>query len=534
MVSRTSRPSRPGVGRVGTSVVPSSAAVNLRRCAIALVGLASACGGGKPAGPGSGVLQHHNHATRDGVYVDAALTRTAVATMHLDPTFTSPTLDGLAFAQVLYLDGVGGRPDLVFAVTKANHVYALSGETGAPVWDKVVAPLGVRPDTVCTPGPVGIIGTPIIDGGRRIIYLDAMTEAAADGGTTLKHMVYALDADTGAVRPGWPVDVDATARAGTLAFNSSVQNQRGALALLNGTLYIPYGGFGGDCGDYHGWVVGISTDDPTRVSAWATRGEKAGIWAPSGVVSDGTSLFIATGNATVAPTWLDGEAVIRLPPSLAASENQADYYTPPNWSFLDETDADLGSTAPLVVDVPGATPSSLVMALGKDRQAYVLDRNNLGGISAPLIGGTVGGEAIVGAPAAYTTAMGTFVAFRGFGANVPILAEGHVTVFTITATTPPTLQGVWCGGPKSLASPAVSMTDAQGANALIWMVSLYDTLHAHDAETGAEIFAGGTDLDVIPGVQKYQSAIVAHGRVFVVGARVYAFKTNAPEDASAD
>ena len=501
-------------------------AVNLRRCAIALAGLASACGGGKPAGPGSGVLQHHNHATRDGVYIDAALTRTAVATMHLDPTFASPTLEGVSHAQVLYLDGEGGKPDLVFAATKANHVYALNAATGAAVWDVVVGPVGVRPDTVCTPGPVGIIGTPIIDGGRRIIYLDAMTEAAADGGTTTKHMVYALDADTGAVRPGWPVDVDAKARAGTLAFNSSVQNQRGALALVNGTLYVPYGGFGGDCGDYHGWVVGISTNDPTRVSAWATRGVKAGIWAPSGVVSDGTSLFIATGNATVGPTWLDGEAVIKLPQSLAASENTTDYYTPPNWAFLDQTDADLGSTSPLLVDVPGATPSSLVVAFGKDWRAHVLDRNNLGGISAPLIGAEVCGEAIIGAPATYTTPMGTFITFRGFGATAmcPILAQGHISVFTITATAPPTLKGVWCGGPASLASPAVSMTDAQGANALIWMTGLLDDkLHAHDAETGAEIFAGGTDLDLVPGVQKHHTAIVAHGRVFVVGARVYAF-----------
>lgn len=457
-------------------------AVHLRRCAITLAGLATACGGGgAPAGPGSGVLQHHNRATRDGVYIDAALTKTAVATMHLDPTFASPTLEGVSFAQVLYLDGVGGKPDLVFAATKANHVYALNAATGAVVWDVLVAPVGVRTN-VCTPGPVGISGTPIIDGGRRIIYLDAMTETAADGGTTLKHMVYALDADTGAVRPGWPVDMDATARAGTLAFNSSAQNQRGALALLNGTLYIPYGGFGGDCGNYHGWVVGISTDDPTRVSGWATRGALGGIWAPSGVVSDGASLFIATGNTIVAPTWLDGEAVIKLPPSLVASENPTDYYTPTNWAFLDQTDTDLGSTAPLLVDVPGATPSSLVVALGKDRQGYVLDRNNLGGISAPLTGAEVSGEAILGAPATYTTPMGTFVAFRGFGANVPILAQGHVTVFTITATTPPTLKGVWCGGPQSFSSPAVSMIDAQGTNALIWVAGLDDKLHAYDAK----------------------------------------------------
>ena len=76
-----------------------------------------------------------------------------------------------------------------------------------------------------------------------------------------------------------------------------MQNQRGALALLNGTLYIPYGGFGGDCGVYHGWVVGIATQDPSQVSAWATRAVRAGIWGPGGVVTDGSSLFVTTGNA---------------------------------------------------------------------------------------------------------------------------------------------------------------------------------------------------------------------------------------------
>src|SRR5262249_19144933 len=157
----------------------------------------------------------------------------------------------------------------------------------------------------------------------RIIYFDGMTAVAdGDGGSVNKHLVYALDADTGAPRPGWPVDVSATARSGTLAFDSTDQNQRGALALLGGTLYIPYGGFGGDCGGYDGWVVGISTDDPTRVTAWATRATLAGIWAPGGIASDGTSLFVTTGNAVKGTTpWQDSEALIKLPLSLQPSTN---------------------------------------------------------------------------------------------------------------------------------------------------------------------------------------------------------------------
>ena len=38
----------------------------------------------------------------------------------------------------------------------------------------------------------------------------------------------------------------------------------------------------------------------------------------------------------------------------------------------------------MLIDVPGATPSQLVLALGKDGNAYLLNRNNLGGIAAPV------------------------------------------------------------------------------------------------------------------------------------------------------
>src|SRR6185369_15908432 len=57
---------------------------------------------------------------------------------------------------------------------------------------------------------------------------------------------------------------------------------------------------------------------------------------------------------------------------------------PENWLNLDSFDEDLGSSGPLLVDVPGATPSHLVVARGKDRNAYLVNRDNLGGISAPI------------------------------------------------------------------------------------------------------------------------------------------------------
>ena len=83
---------------------------------------------------------------------------------------------------------------------------------------------------------------------------------------------------------------------------------------------------------------------------------------------------------------VDAPAFFKLPPSLAVSDQTTSYYSPTNWAYLDSLDMDLGGTGPLLVDVPGAMPSELVVALGKDQFTHVVDRNNLGGITAPVEG----------------------------------------------------------------------------------------------------------------------------------------------------
>src|SRR5580658_3696615 len=81
---------------------------------------------------------------------------------------------------------------------------------------------------------------------------------------------------TRSVEPGWPLDV-ATALGGS--FDPSVQNQRGALALFNGEVFVPFSGHYGDCGAYHGFVVGVSTGEPRKVTSFSTRAQGGGIWA---------------------------------------------------------------------------------------------------------------------------------------------------------------------------------------------------------------------------------------------------------------
>jgi hypothetical protein len=89
---------------------------------------------------------------------------------------------------------------------------------------------------------------------------------------------------------------------------------------------VPFGGHFGDCGQYHGRIVGISLQDPRSVVSWATRARGGGIWAPGGMSTDGKSLFFATGNTFDSAEWSDGEAVFRLPPGLRRSEATHDLF----------------------------------------------------------------------------------------------------------------------------------------------------------------------------------------------------------------
>src|SRR5215472_1000807 len=174
------------------------------------------------------ITQHHNHSSRDGLYVDPAFTPSAVAHLQRDLSFDG-MIAGHVYAQPLYLDdGPGGRP-AVFVVTESDNVYALDAATGTVIWQMHVGtPMPVSRLPCGDIDPLGITGTPIIDLPSRTLFFDAMT--TPDGGITARHLIYALDVDTGATKSGWPVDVNAKASFHGTLFDSLVQNERGALA----------------------------------------------------------------------------------------------------------------------------------------------------------------------------------------------------------------------------------------------------------------------------------------------------------------
>src|SRR4029077_10446079 len=138
-----------------------------------------------------------------------------------------------------------------------------------------------------------------------------------------------LDVDTGATHAGWPVDVSAAVS----GFESRVHEDRGALAGGNGIVYVPYSGYFGDCGGYHGTVVGVQIDNPSMVAAWKTDATGGGIWGHSGVASDSTNTFVAQGNTCTrtADPCSAAEAIVRLQAGPIFTGNPTDFWAPANW-----------------------------------------------------------------------------------------------------------------------------------------------------------------------------------------------------------
>ncbi len=480
------------------------------------------------------VLERGKRATRDAVYLQPTLTKAAAAKMSLDATFKA-TVTGNVYAQPLYVqDGPGGK-GVFYVVTESNDVRALSEADGTTIWSKSVGTAAGQTGAGCgNIAPLGITGTPVIDHATRTLYLDAAVGTAT---TISRHEIHALSIDDGTERAGFPFDTAGIAANGS-TFDPKLQNQRSALLLVGGTLYVTYGGHYGDCGNYHGWVLGIPTAAPSMTKGFATAARGGGMWSPGGPSSDGTDVFAATGNTFGATTWSQGEAVLRFHAGPTFANATTDWFTPSNWKALDAGDVDLGGSGPVLFDLPGATPSALVLAGGKNGVAYLLNRSNLGGFGTGngttgegLASAKVANAELINSATVYRTASGTFAAFHidsGTAAGCPAGQSGDLVGVKIGVGAPPTLSVAWCAASAGQGSPIATTTSGVPASSdvVVWTDGAEGSkrLHGFDGETGAVVFAGGGATDVMGNVRRFTVPIAVHGRLFVAGdGALYAF-----------
>jgi hypothetical protein len=367
--------------------------------------------------------------------------------------------------------------------------------------------------------PLGITGTPVIDAGRGAVFLDAMVD---DHGRP-RHFVYGLRLSDGGVLPGYPIDVATELAAHGIRFDPTAQNQRGALALLNGRIFVPFGGHFGDCSDYHGVVVAVGIDQPQLIGAWLTCAAKGGIWAPAGLSEVGGYLYFSTGNTAGTRSWGDGEGVFRIGPDLTHTTDPHGFFTPSDWKQLDDDDLDLGGATPLPLSLPGI---DMLLALGKDGKAYLLDRANLGGVGGAIAIGQAARGVIITAPAAYPVRDAMFVAYQARGAVCPTSSyTSGIGALAVTADPSHRLYSAWCARLDGRGAPIVTTTDGS-SDPIVWVVGAEgdNRLHGFRGDTGEEIFTGSAE-DGLRGLRHFATILVAAGRFYIAGdGHIFAFE----------
>lgn len=234
------------------------------RFALLVGALAAMLAGSASAAGDLSILTYHGALDRAGRYVMPGLTFDRARGLHLDASFHA-VFRGRVFAQPLLWREPGSPEAMLIVATDHDEVYAIDAASGAQIWKRTLGDPVPRSALPCGNIPLlGVTGTPVIDPARATLYLDAMVMR----GDEPRHEIYALALADGSIEPGWPVDV---ATALKESFTPAVQNERGALAVFGGRVFVPYSGHYGDCGDYHGTVVGVSESDPAKVESFSTR-----------------------------------------------------------------------------------------------------------------------------------------------------------------------------------------------------------------------------------------------------------------------
>ncbi len=438
---------------------------------------------------GSWPTYHHDHAHTGYDPLAPALT-----TVQTTPGWQLTALDGEVYAEPLINGG------MVFAATLNNTIYALNQIDGTQVWSNHLQ----APQTsgwVCgNISQAGILGTPAIDTSANRIYAAGLVPA--NGATPPTYHVWGLDAATG----NTVFDVPLTAPAG---FDWKIQQERGALAVANGYVYVPFGGRAGDCFDngapYYGWVAAVPTaGGPPLWYRTPSSGES--VWSAGGIVVDDTShnIFFATGNAIPCSGATLSDSVVRLNPTLGS----ASFFQPADWQGnWCAPDLDLGSASPVLIS------PSLLFQSGKHGGGFLIDPTNLGGLNGQLFPARAGYTQVDACVGQHSDA--TFGSFAYAAPFVYLECESSGTGHGIAAVNVNTGGPSFspcnnpCGAPDWNAGGTTQFGPPIVAGGAVWAAS-NSGLYAFDASTGAQIYHSASF-----GINRFVTPSEAGGQVFV-------------------
>lgn len=536
------------------------------------------------------VLQYRNDDGNTGQnLLETTLTPSNVNPTDFGELYQYP-VDGFVYAQPLYMANLAipgqGTHNVVFVATENDSVYAFDadgnvGASGTPIWhDSFIDPaagittldeydvFGVS-DLV---PQVGITATPVIDPPTGAIYVVTKTKDMEDGVEHAVQELHALNVATGAEMFGGPVTIaDTTVNPdgsytynsgpsvagtgdgsvnGVLTFNALSQNERAALVLNNGVVYLSYSSHG-DSYPNHGWILGYNAQTLQQTAVFCTtpNGSDGTIWGSGeglAVDSQGNMYFV-TGNGTFDTTLVPGssdpsiefpsegdygDSVVKIaadPTSTASNPNingwglkVLDYFTPSDQESLNDNDTDYGSGGPLLLPATVTGPQVLLTA-GKEGTIFVIDTDTgkMGEYSSSSnnVYQEIQNQLASGM-------WGTPVNFNGSVYYGPV--NGNLEAFALQAnntlsSSPSSTSPESFGYPG--ADPAISANGS--SDGILWAVdnSAYGgqgpaVLYAYDATDLANELYNSTDAgtrDQAGGAVKFTNPIITNGMVYVGG-----------------
>jgi len=316
-------------------------------------------------------------------------------------------VDSLIYGQPLYVPNLnigGGMHNVVFVVTENNSVYAFDADNkvSTPLWhtkggipvpcSKNQPAPGSNCNLVYLSTVIGITATPVIDlsqGTYGAIYVEARINKSGK----YAHVLHKYDLSTGKDMPESPIVIKGSVAGngrdsvnGVVSFNQKSENDRGALLLANGIVYVPFASIN-DAPVFHGWIFGydattmkrryVFNTTPNNSSNHNGDGEQGGIWNGTVAADPNNVVFTATGNGTwdsAVGDW--GNTYLKLVPGTSKLQ-VADYFTPHALAF-DKNDTDLGTSAAILLPDQTGTYPHVMVGGDKNGTVYVVNRDNMG------------------------------------------------------------------------------------------------------------------------------------------------------------
>jgi hypothetical protein len=492
---------------------------------------------------------------------ESVLAPSNVDNTHFGKLFGCP-VDGQIYAQPLYVSNVTipaqGTHNIVYVATEHDSVYAFDADASScqilwqtsfidpanfilTVQDIQIGSGDIEPE-------IGITGTPVIDPATATLYVVAKTSE----NQTFRQKLHALDLVTGAEKLGGPANITGVVSSSTLgqiSFDPLNENQRPALLLAGGKVYVAFDSYG-ETDPFHGWVLAYDGSDLTKsaVAVFCTtpNGLRGGIGQSGAAPSSDASgnIFVATSDGTFDSNGDYAETLLRLQINPASPGFiVVDSFTPSKEKLLDILDTPFGSTGVLLLpDSAGsATHAHLGVSGDKAGNLYLVDRDNLGGFSAPPVpdqvvqtlclaadGNSGAPASILGTPAYWAATNTIYVAAADDSLKAFPLTNGRITSPSCPAPAVPSSRSTATFDLFG-ASPVISSNGS--ARGIIWA---FDTsgyagtvgssapavLHAYDATNLAnELYASPSDtngpLPAAGPAIKFAAPTVANGKVYV-------------------